>query len=152
MAPERPTAAPTRPRTTTSASDDDFSQGSLGEATCALSNSLNQIANLRAYTPELVGWFDGFSTSGSVDASGGLGRIAATFNAFTPSTTGLVDVLNPLDTSVGDLLQGADLDVLDVGNLARCPGSLERDPGDGSTAFTDGGNLRCDPDLKPTGP
>ena len=71
------------------AADDDFSQGSLGEATCALSNSLTQIANLRAYTPELVGWFDGFSTSGSVDASGGLGRIAATFNAFTPSTSGL---------------------------------------------------------------
>jgi phospholipid/cholesterol/gamma-HCH transport system substrate-binding protein len=135
-----------------SAADDDRSQGSLGEAACALSNSLPQIAALRAYTPELVGWFDGFSTSGSLDASGGLGRIAATFNAFTPSTSGLVDVLDPLDTSVGDLLKGADLDFLDVGNLARCPGSLERDPGDGSTPFTDGGSLRCDPSLVPTGP
>ena len=135
-----------------SAADDDFSNGSLGEATCALSNSLNQIANLRAYTPELVGWFDGFSTSGSLDASGGLGRIAATFNAFTPSTSGLIDLLNPLDTSVGDLLQGADLDFLDVGNLTRCPGSLERDPGDGSTTFDDGGSLRCDPSQQPTGP
>ena len=134
------------------AADDDLSQGSLGEAACALSNSLTQIANLRAYTPELVGWFDGFAYSGEDDASGGLGRIAVTLNAFTPSTSGLVDLLDPLDTSVGDLLQGANLDFLDVGNLARCPGSLERDPGDGSTAFTDGGALRCDPDLTPTGP
>jgi phospholipid/cholesterol/gamma-HCH transport system substrate-binding protein len=134
------------------AQDDDFSQGALGEAACALQNQLPQIANLRAYTPELVGWFDGFSTSGSVDASGGLGRIAATFNPFTVSDSGLVDLLDPLDTSVGDLLQGANLEMLDVGNLARCPGSLERDPGDGSTNFTDGGGLRCDETITPTGP
>ena len=37
------------------------------------SNAARPLANLRAYTPELVGWFDGFSTSGSLDASGGLG-------------------------------------------------------------------------------
>ena len=134
------------------AQDSDFSQGALGESACALENQLPQIANLRAYTPELVGWFDGFSTSGSVDASGGLGRIAATFNPFTVSDSGLIDLLNPLPTSVGDLLQGADPNTLDVGNNARCPGSLERDPGDGSTPFTDGGALRCDPGLVPTGP
>ena len=134
------------------AADDDFSQGSLGETTCALRNQLPQIANLRAYIPELVGWFDGFSTSGAIDASGGLGRIAATFNDFSPSTSGIVDLLNPLDTDVGELLQGADLDIMDVNNNSRCPGSLERDPGDGSTPFTDGGALTCDPDQVPTGP
>ena len=117
-----PTAAPTRtpssrrPRTTTSR------QGALGETACALQNQLPQIANLRAYTPELVGWFDGFSTSGSLDASGGLGRIAASFNPFTVSDTGLVDLLDPLDTDIGELLKGANLEMLDVGNHARCPG------------------------------
>jgi phospholipid/cholesterol/gamma-HCH transport system substrate-binding protein len=131
------------------AADDDFSQGALGETTCALTNSLPQISNLRAFTPELVGWFDGFSTSGSLDASGGLGRIAATFNAFSPSPSGLSNLLLPID--VGDALQGLNPS-FDVGNTARCPGSLERDPGDGSTPFTDGGNLNCDPSQVPTGP
>ena len=32
---------------------------------------------------------------------------------------------------------------------ARCPGALERDPGDGSAPFTDGGAINCDPDLVP---
>ncbi len=131
------------------AADDDFSQGALGETTCALTNSLPQISNLRAFTPELVGWFDGFSTSGSLDASGGLGRIAATFNAFSPSPSGLSNLLLPVD--VGDALEGLSPS-FDVNNNARCPGSLERDPGDGSTPFTDGGNLNCDPSQVPTGP
>ncbi len=100
--------------------------------------------------PELVGWFDGFAHSGRDDASGGLGRIAPTFNAFSASSSGLPDLLSPID--VGELLQGANLDLLDVGNTARCPGSLERDPGDGSTPFTDGGALNCDPTQIPTGP
>jgi hypothetical protein len=39
-----------------------------------------------------------------------------------------------------------------MGNHQRCPGSLERDPGDGSTPFTDGGTLNCDPTQVPTGP
>ena len=134
------------------AADDDFTQGSLGETNCALRNQLPQISNLRAYIPELVGWFDGFSTSGSIDASGGLGRIAATFNAFTPSTSGLVDLLNPLDTDIGELLQGANLDILDANNNNRCPGSLERDPGDGSTPFDGDGAEGCNPEQVPTGP
>jgi phospholipid/cholesterol/gamma-HCH transport system substrate-binding protein len=134
------------------AQDDDFSQGALGESACALRNQLPQIANLRAYTPELVGWFDGFSTSGSLDASGGLGRIAASFNPFTVSDTGLVDILNPLTPDLGQLLQGANLEMLDVGNHARCPAALERDPGDGSVPFDDGGTIRCDENALPTGP
>jgi phospholipid/cholesterol/gamma-HCH transport system substrate-binding protein len=134
------------------AQDDDFSHGALGESACALQNQLPQIANLRAYTPELVGWFDGFSTSGSLDASGGLGRIAASFNPFTVSESGLVDLLSPLEPGIGELLQGANPEMLDVGNHARCPGALERDPGDGSVPFDDGGTIRCDETALPTGP
>ena len=40
----------------------------------------------------------------------------------------------------------------DVGNVARCPGANERDPGDGSSPFTDGGTLDCDPTQLPVGP
>ena len=134
------------------AADGDFSQGALGETVCALRNSNPQLANLRAYIPELVGWFDGFSTSGTIDASGPLGRILGTFNTFSASvgTNGLVDVdlLKPLDTT--DLLNGTG--ALDIDNDARCPSSLERDPGDGSAPFTDGGAIDCDPSQVPTGP
>lgn len=131
------------------AADQDFSQGALGEAVCALSNGLPQTAQLRAYTPELTGWFDGFSKSGVTDASGGLGRVASLFNAFSLQQ-GVPDLLDPFDPA--DVIRGIGSDSLDIGNNRRCPGALERDPGDGSTPFTDGGQLTCDPSQVPTGP
>lgn len=139
-----------------SAADGKFKQGALGESTCALTNSLPQISHLRAYTPELLGWFDGFSTSGAVDASGGFGRIAATFNAFSFSDSGFVNLLDLLtgnSLDIGGALEGVtSIAGFETGNHARCPGSNERDPGDGSTPFTDGGTLNCDPSQVPTGP
>ena len=111
-----------------SAADDNFNQGGLGESNCALRNSLPALAQLRAYTPELVGWFNDFGpSSGNNDASGGLGRIATTFNAFSPSITGIVDLLGlPLDAS--DVVQGIGADSLNVGNDARCPGASSAIP------------------------
>lgn len=133
------------------AADQDFGQGALGESVCALTNSNPQIANLRAYTPELVGWFDNFSTSGAFDASGPLGRIEAAFNTFSlNATNGLTDLLAPVD--LGDT--AAEFEMvpgLDVVNNARCPGANERDPGDGSTPFAPEG-INCDPTQVPTGP
>ncbi len=41
---------------------------------------------------------------------------------------------------------------LEVDQLRRCPGSNERDPGDGSTPFTDNGTLNCDSRQVPEGP
>jgi phospholipid/cholesterol/gamma-HCH transport system substrate-binding protein len=133
------------------AADDDFSQGGFGEANCALRNSLSSLAHLRAYTPELLGWFDDFSKSGVTDASGGLGRVLSTFNVFTPSTSGVVDLLG-LPLPIEDVVQGIGADSFDVGNNQRCPGANERDPGDGSTPFTDGGTLNCDETQQPVGP
>jgi phospholipid/cholesterol/gamma-HCH transport system substrate-binding protein len=135
------------------AADGDFSQGGLGEAVCALRNGLPQLAQLRAYTPELTGWFDDFSKSGVTDTNGGLGRVASLFNAFSlqfPLSPGVPNLAAPLDPA--DVIGGGGGNFLDIGNNARCPGSLERDPGDGSAPFTDGGNLDCDPDQMPTGP
>ena len=135
-----------------SAADDDFDQGAFGEAICATRNSLPILGHFRPYTPELVGWFDDFSTSGTLDASGGIGRIAGTFNTFTPSASnGLPEILSPVDPA--DLFGVGDSGpILDVGNNQRCPGALERDPGDGSTPFTDDGELDCDPTQIATGP
>jgi phospholipid/cholesterol/gamma-HCH transport system substrate-binding protein len=130
------------------AADDDFTHGALGETTCGLTNQLPQIAHIRAYIPEWVGWFDGFSTSGDEDASGGIGRIALTLNAFSPGLTGGINPGAPLD--LAGLLSGV-VPGLDIDARARCPGALERDPGDGSTPFTDGGALNCDPEQVPPG-
>jgi phospholipid/cholesterol/gamma-HCH transport system substrate-binding protein len=125
------------------AADDDFSQGALGETACALQNQLPQVSHIRAYIPEWVGWFDGFSTSGTLDASGGIGRIALTLNAFSPGLTGGINPGLPLPDIANVLTE--------INARARCPGALERDPGDGSTPFTDGGAINCDTDLVPPG-
>lgn len=147
------------------AADDDFSQGSFGETVCALRNSNPQLSGFRAYTPDLVGWFDGFSTSGLFDASGPLGRINSTFNVFSFSPSGL-PIINLLAPDFGaidpqTILEGTG--AADVGLDSRCPGALERDPGDGSTPFEPEGqtapdgdrissDVACDESELPTGP
>jgi phospholipid/cholesterol/gamma-HCH transport system substrate-binding protein len=143
-----------------SVADDDHSQGALGESVCALTNSLPQLSALRAYSPDIAAWFDGYSHPAYVDALGGMARIAATFNAFTPSVNGLpviniLDLPNLLDTALDE---AAFEDALFQGAIARCPGANERpvndiDPSDDSVPFTDGGALTdgvppdCDPSI-----
>ncbi len=147
---------PRNPEDLEVAADDDYTQGAFGETVCSLDNSLSTLEFFRAYTPELVGWFDGFGHSGFIDAIGGIGRIEATFNAFTTSLPGgLPDIL------------GSPLSPLEVLNATtrdqdrRCPGANERplqDLGDDSVPFTDGGALTdgvpgdCDPEDKVPGP
>jgi phospholipid/cholesterol/gamma-HCH transport system substrate-binding protein len=131
-----------------SAADDDFEQGAFGESECALRNGLSNLSFFRPYTPELVGWFDDFGHSGYVDANGGIGRIGTTLNTFSLSTPGL-PILDP------SALQSPaqQLDLLDTGNVRRCPGSLERDPGDDSTPFGPSvGGPSCDETDVPVGP
>jgi phospholipid/cholesterol/gamma-HCH transport system substrate-binding protein len=121
-------------------------EGALPASAQALQDSLPVLSFFRPYTPELVGWFDDFGHSGVVDANGGIGRISTTLNAFSLSGPGgIPDFLNPLTAAE---VIGA----LDIDNLRRCPGSNERDPGDGSTPFTDDGALDCDPSQVPVGP
>lgn len=134
------------------AADDDFRQGALGEATCALRNSLPVLSHFRAYTPELIGWFDDFATSGAIDANGGIGRIAGTFNVFSLAVSnGLPELLSPVDPADVYGTGGAN-PLVDIGNLSRCPGANERDPGDGSVPYTEGGTLNCDRTQVATGP
>ena len=55
---------PDDPADLQTAADDDFTQGAFGESVCALHNGDPTLAFFRAYTPELVGWFDDFGHSG----------------------------------------------------------------------------------------
>ena len=132
------------------ASDQDFSQGALGESVCSLRNGNPILANFRPYTPELVGWFNGFSgSSGTVDAEGGIGRVATTFNQFSVSApTGIPDLTQPVTGQAP---------FTDTDKDQSCPGTNERpldgaDPSDDSVPFTDSGNVACDPNDLLEGP
>jgi phospholipid/cholesterol/gamma-HCH transport system substrate-binding protein len=142
------------------AADDDFTQGAFGESVCSLQNGLPQLAFFRAYTPELVDWFDGFSHSGIIDANGGQARVHSIFNTFTVSeVTGLPEVLSTLEP----LSDPARQSIITTGATQKCPGGNERplgaaDPSDDSVPFTDGGALTddsvgsCNPDDVQPGP
>lgn len=136
--------------------DDDFTQGSFGEAICSLTNGEPNLRFFRAYAPELVGWFDGFSHSGYSDALGGLGRVGTTFNTFTPTLELLPDLTDPDSPA-------EQFDALTIGQNRRCPGGNERPlgdlaPDDESDPFTERGALTdgvpgdCDPSMVQPGP
>lgn len=144
------------------AADDDFSQGSFGEALCSLENGHPNLVFFRAYAPELVGWFDGFSHSGYVDAIGGVGRVGSTFNTFSPMVSPL-DELNVLPNLSDPDSPAEQFGSFANGYVRRCPGSAERPLGPGypdepAVPFTDGGHLTdgvpgdCDPALVQPGP
>ena len=119
-------------------------QGAFPESVQSLEDGLEQLAFFRAYTPELLGWFDDFGHSGITDANGGIGRIGTTFNSFIVSPNGLPDILS---VQTPEQIESA----LNLNNLNRCPGSNERPAPDGSNPYTDGGTLNCDPSQIPLG-
>jgi phospholipid/cholesterol/gamma-HCH transport system substrate-binding protein len=112
---------------------------------------------LRAYSPELTGWFDDFGHSGFPDAFGGIGRIEFTGNTFTvgaPSAgvpcNDVADILM-LPGGPCQAVPASDLaNLLSLKNLKRCPGANERGLSD--EQLTQGGTIDCDPSQKPLGP
>ncbi|MGE5746279.1 MAG: MlaD family protein [Solirubrobacterales bacterium] len=126
--------------------------GALPASAESLTNSLTQLSTLRAYSPELTGWFDDFGHSGFPDAFGGIGRISTTANAFTPSAPGVsvcgrLEVLGGLCNAVSPAQL---LSEHGIKQLQRCPGSNER--GLSSDQLTQGGSVDCDPTQTPLGP
>jgi ABC-type transport system involved in resistance to organic solvents, periplasmic component len=126
--------------------------GALPAAADSLDNSLTQLSTLRAYSPELTGWFDDFGHSGFPDAFGGIGRISTTANAFTPGVPGIpgcgsIEVLGGLCSVLNPSQLISNLGIKD---LRRCPGSNER--GLTEDQLTQGGTVDCDPTQTPLGP
>jgi phospholipid/cholesterol/gamma-HCH transport system substrate-binding protein len=127
--------------------------GALPASADSLADSLNQVSTLRAYSPELAGWFDDFGHSGFPDAFGGIGRISTTLNAFSPGLPGpqVCDLAALLVPDGCDALDADQLyDALGVKQLRRCPGANERGLTDDQ--LTQGGTVDCDTDQKPLGP
>jgi phospholipid/cholesterol/gamma-HCH transport system substrate-binding protein len=134
--------------------------GALPASADSLADSLTQLSTLRAYSPELTGWFDDFGHSGFPDAFGGIGRISTTLNMFTPGAPG-TSVCGALQILPPPAGEGACaiLDPTQLLNqtgefglkyLRRCPGANER--GFSEEQLTQGGTLDCDPDQTPLGP
>jgi phospholipid/cholesterol/gamma-HCH transport system substrate-binding protein len=116
------------------------------ELAASMKDSTPQLAFFRPYTPDLVGWFDDFSTSGSYDALGSFSRSGLALSSFTVTPAGnAVPVPPELRDDV--LAAGAKL-----GRNNRCPGSIERDPGDHTTTWKPTPDFNCDASMTPVGP
>ena len=112
----------------------------------AFEGATKQIAFLRPYAPDLVGWFDDFSESGAYDALGDFSRAGLGFNGFT-----LGPLLNalPIPAELRDLVLSAGVK---TGRNNRCPGSIERRAPDGANPYKPSPEFNCDASQVPIGP
>jgi phospholipid/cholesterol/gamma-HCH transport system substrate-binding protein len=104
---------------------------------------------IRPYTPEFVGWLRDFGQDGSAyDANGHYARIQPIFNAFQLTDNPAGGLLTPIPPSQR-------FGALQTRVIKRCPGAASQPSADGSSPYTDKGNLGpddCDPSLVLPGP
>jgi phospholipid/cholesterol/gamma-HCH transport system substrate-binding protein len=109
-------------------------------------------AHGRPYTPELMGWFDDFSTSGAYDAIGGVSRAQVYFNALLLEN---LDPTNPLNALI-PISQRGDVykQLARIGQFKRCPGGAEEKAPDGSNVLSEAQQreLDCREADRGTGP
>jgi phospholipid/cholesterol/gamma-HCH transport system substrate-binding protein len=105
-----------------------------------------QIAFLRPYAPDLIGWFDDFSTSGAYDALGNFSRAGLALNGFTVGP--LLNAL-PIPAKLRNLILSAGVK---PGRNNRCPGSIERRAPDNSNPYKPSPDFNCDETQVPIGP
>ena len=119
--------------------------GALPTTIKALEGVAPQLAFLRPYAPELVGWFDDFSTSGAYDAMGNFSRAGLEVNGFT-----LGPLLNalPVPANLRNAILAAGVK---IGRNNRCPGALERRAPDGSNPYKPSPDFNCDDTQTPIG-
>jgi hypothetical protein len=102
------------------------------------------VAFFRPYSVDFTGWLDDFSHSGNYDALGGFARIGTHVNAFT--------VNSALLTPIAPAFRAESFkELAATGQNNRCPGSAERDHGEGSTPWRPGPDYNCDPRQLPLG-
>jgi phospholipid/cholesterol/gamma-HCH transport system substrate-binding protein len=92
------------------------------------------------YSPDLEGTLRSFGqTAAYYDANGHYARLSPVFPDFA---LGANNTLKPASVSEG-------LANLKAGQLRRCPGAATQPASDGSSPFTDNGQLACDPGQVP---
>src|SRR4051795_4215543 len=122
-------------------------EGSFQTSVKAFKDATPSIAFGRPYTPDLLGWFDDFSTSGSYDALGGISRTQVVFNVSTPENG--IPAIVPLPQ------RGASYkNLLRTGQYKRCPGGSEEPAPDKSNVWSadDQKALDCKESDRPVGP
>jgi phospholipid/cholesterol/gamma-HCH transport system substrate-binding protein len=124
-------------------------EGAFPESTKALKASAPVVGFGRPYTPDLLGWFDDFSTTGGYDALGSISRTQTMFNAFTPDSGGLTvggitlpggsplnitpEGKSPLPVDVpGDVFK----ELAGTKQFRRCPGGAEVPAPDNSNVWS----------------
>jgi phospholipid/cholesterol/gamma-HCH transport system substrate-binding protein len=119
-------------------------EGSFPATVKGLNEAAPIIAHGRPYTPELIGWFDDFSTSGPFDAAGGFSRAQIVFNLFNASQG---TPLNPSEVAAFEQFGR-------VNQLKRCPGAAEEPAPDGSNVLSaaEQQTLDCKEEDRATGP
>jgi phospholipid/cholesterol/gamma-HCH transport system substrate-binding protein len=117
--------------------------GSFPSATQSLRGQTPVWAYFRPYSVDFTGWVDDFSHSGVYDANGSASRNALTVNAYQIVAGQLQPVPPELRQQLFKLTARG-------GQNQRCPGSIERNPGDGSTPYRPPG-FPCDPTQVPPG-
>jgi phospholipid/cholesterol/gamma-HCH transport system substrate-binding protein len=119
--------------------------GGFPTTTRSLQEQTPHWAFQRPYAVDLTGWFDDFSHSGIYDANGSASRVALNVNAFA-AVNGVLEPVPP------ELRNEVFNHVATRGQNNRCPGSMERDPGDGSAMpLMPSPDYNCDPRQKPPG-
>lgn len=119
--------------------------GALPAAAEALAGATPRVAFARPYSVDFTGWLDDFSHSGNIDALGGFARIGTHVSAYS-FKNGLIAPLAPA-------LRAQELkSAAATGQSNRCPGSVERDRGDGSIPWIPSEDFACDPRQRPVGP
>jgi phospholipid/cholesterol/gamma-HCH transport system substrate-binding protein len=109
-------------------------RGAFPEMAQALKDSAPIIGFGRPYTPDLMGWFDDFSTTGYYDALGGYGRAQVVFNALNitgGSPPADLPFLDPIDR--GEVFKR----FAKIDQWKRCPGGAEMAARDGSNVFSE---------------
>jgi len=120
--------------------------GALPATIKALDGLTPQLGFLRPYTPELVGWFDDFSTSGAFDALGNYSRAGLALNGFALDP--LLGLL-PIPAELREELLGIGVETR---HNNRCPGALERPAADGGNPFLPSKDFACNRSQTPKGP
>jgi phospholipid/cholesterol/gamma-HCH transport system substrate-binding protein len=112
-------------------------KGAFPASVQALRGGTPEVAFLRPYAVDLLGWFDDFSHSGIYDALGAASRVGVHANAFA--------LLNGQLSPIPPLLRGQALDATAArGQNDRCPGSAEHIAADQSNPFKPSGSYECD--------
>jgi phospholipid/cholesterol/gamma-HCH transport system substrate-binding protein len=117
-------------------------EGAFKTSQEALKGATPEFAFFRPYTPDLLGWFDDFSHSGTYDALGAASRVGIHANPFALTGAGGAGQYEVIPPELRDEALQA---TLERRQNNRCPGGGEHKTDDGSGPYKPTPDFPCDP-------